>query len=1244
MRHFYTLSVIVLFLSSGSMFGQMYNMSNGTITTCDGQFVDDGGIQSYSPASYTFTICPDIPGDVIQIEFVAFQLQTGGTFNASDWFTIYDGDDTSAPQLGTYTGNDLQGLPVTATVNNTTGCLTFAFQDNGADNMTMPGWEGLISCTTPCDNPVAASIISDPAPIGAIQTVSVCQGTTVTFEDNGSFAQTGFTIDQYVWNFDNGTVDNTSGDQVSYSFDEPGEYVVTLTVLDNNGCNSLNLDPLQILVSTIPHFPGMADQNICLGSEATLVGNAESTTWTALPPQVVSGTTYLADGAGFSYSTTLTFDFFEPGATLDDCDDLLGVFVNMEHSYMGDLGVFVSCPDGTTVSLVDWGTNGGGGTFIGEAVDNESTVEGTGYDYVWSPDATNGTWGENSYLFQQDYTDNSGQFWNDAYYLPSNTYEAYGDLCDFLGCPLNGEWTFTVTDNLAIDNGYIFYWGIDLNPALFPGVTTFTPVIGADADSSYWQGPFITSESFDGETITVLPDAEGVYCYDYIVTNNFGCTFDTTICLTVELAPQVYAGPDVYMACDNTMLQGGLDGSASASCGGDGGTFNYCYTDSEFFEWTFCPDTPGDGISFMTFNFISGQMEGWFETFTVYDGEDTSAPIIESWSVGDATGQMWTATNPTGCITVTFSSDGSISCAWGSYEEWEYEIVCNVGGPEFIWEWSPSDGLSATDIPNPTVSGINSDTEYTLTGWPVGFPGCASSDEVLVTVSTDLPDPGEDGVAILCTTSPDTDLATFLGGTPDPGGEWNDPSGNFMASSIIDPSVAASGDYTYTVGGIACPITAQIDVTIGDPVITTVDVTICIGGTATLTANPPAGVNDTGWIYDWAGVGVGNDLQVTPDVATTYSVVVTNPDGCSSLPVDLEVDIYGPIILNMGDDQNICLGTDAELEVTSASGGMGAPYTFTWAYNGSGIGTGQTISYAAEETGDYCVTVNDGCETPSVTECIPVIVEIEIPVTFTTDTVAGCFPLNITFTNTVDPASFTGSSWNLGDGTDVQNDIEFTHTFAEPGIYGVSLTIISTAGCVYSVFAPDYITVHNHPVASWTAEPQPTVIPETEITFDNLSLGDIATSYWEFGYPTPFGTSTDMEPVIEFPNDAGGVYSVYLLVTDENNCTDEVIGQVVINNLFLVYIPNGFTPNYDGINDVWAIYGSDLDPEKFTIQVFSRWGDMVYESHDPAAAWTGGQDHGEYFVKDGVYVWRCEISSLSTTEKKELTGTVTLIR
>src|SRR5690606_23189940 len=264
----------VLFIST-SGFGQVPDqlvIENGTATTCLAVFLDDGGTGGgpYTAGNnYTYTICPANPGDVITVEFSAFALYQSPNPNNSDYLYIYDGDDATAASLGSYTGNSLQGLPVTGTVYNTSGCLTFVFESNpngGGDN---PGWEATVGCTTPCATPTAASEITNPVPPGIEQSVGVCTNAPVTFSDMGSFAEPTFNLEYWVWNFDDGTIDTlTSPGDITHSFTEPGEYLVTLSVIDNNGCRSLNVNPLQVLVSTIPIFNTIFESPVCVGGDA----------------------------------------------------------------------------------------------------------------------------------------------------------------------------------------------------------------------------------------------------------------------------------------------------------------------------------------------------------------------------------------------------------------------------------------------------------------------------------------------------------------------------------------------------------------------------------------------------------------------------------------------------------------------------------------------------------------------------------------------------------------------------------------------------------------------------------------------------------------------------------------------------------------------------------------------------------------------------------------------------------------
>lgn len=1145
-------------------------MQNGQLVVGDGWTVsDDGGGSPYTDTDYTLTLCPDVPGDVVELVFSAFALQTSPNGANSDYLSIFDGDNTSAASLGDYTGSAIQGLSVTGTVNNTSGCLTLVFSSNGQPNAGSPGFEAQVNTTTPCAPPTANSAITNPTPVDpAIQSVSVCLDVPISFSSAGSSAAAGFTLANYIWNFDDGTILNNNGAAVTHSFSAPGEYVVTLTVEDNNGCQSLNIIPLQVLVSTYPIFSGMEDLETCLGQEIlgiaevgsdedieadnAIGGGVTGETWTALPPQVVAGETYLADGAGYSYSTSLTFDFFEPGATLETCDDLLNVFVNMEHSYMGDLGIYITCPDGTVVDLILWGTNGGGGTYLGEAIDDESTAPGVGYDYYWEPDATNGTWGENA-----------GGFGGS---LPAGVYQSYGDMCDLVGCPLNGDWTFSVTDNLAIDNGYIFAWGIAFNPELYPGVTTFTPTIGAGADSSYWVttgAQWITDITPDGDIITINAEEAGTFDYTYVVINSFGCTFDTTITLTVIPAPQVTAGEDALFSCGTVELDGGLIGTPNVACS-NCGDYTFCYNEGESYFNTFCPDNLGEGVITVTFD--SGFVEEFSDYLYVYDGPNTwPSPNIGNYT-GDLTGLTFTATNADGCLTMQFWDDWfGGDCSDGVAEEWNFTVMATSAvEATFQWEWTPTTDLSNANIPNPVIGNLSQTTTYTLFGYPAGHPGCGSTDEVVVSIDP-LGDPGTNADLLVCSQDAAFSMINELGGNPVGTGEWTDPNGNVIGDGIFTPSAMSPGVYTYTVAMANCSASAELD-----------------------------------------------------------------------------IDMALPTTIDISNDTSICFATTVNLDMYDSNNGL-APFNYVWTYNGVPVSSNPNYEYAPAADGQACLVVTDACNYV-VQECLNVVVEPLIAPTFTAEDQDLCWPETFALESTTDPALYTGLNWQLGDGSTVLNQETVNYMYEEPGSYDITLSITTPTGCIYSTTANDFLTSFAPPHAAFLANPQPTDATNTLITFDENSTGDIVTYDWTFGSPV-LGTSTQANPSFNFPLGVGGNYEVHLIVTDANGCADEIIGNVEIDDIFQIYVPNAFTPNNDGVNDVFFVSGADIDPNDFEFSVFNRWGELVFSTTDPNVAWTGEfQEDGEYYVPNGTYNWIARIGSLSTSEVAELTGYIHVFR
>ena len=372
-------SSILLFVFGGyAAHAQQFSISDGTISTCSGVLEDTGGPSGEygNNENFTVTICPNVPGDAISLNWAVFALSNQGP-NPKDRIRLWDGDNTSATFLGEYYGTDLQGLITSTTNMNSTGCITVQFISNaiGTGNFAAG-----ITCFTPCERPTAVATMSEPAPYPAL----ICVGEPVNFDGTGSYAAPTFNITDYTWVFDDGDSAHTS--TATHSFSAPGEYIVQLNLIDDNGCVNSNVVDLQIHVGTTPSFAGTIESlETCLGSVVDLTAVMQPTTWTGIPEANFGDGVYLPDDLGIPFTSDLTFTQFDPGQTVTNTSDILSVCVNMEHSFMGDLVIQLTCPDGQTMLMHQ---QNGGGTYIGGANDgdsNQNPVAGTCWNYCWSP-------------------------------------------------------------------------------------------------------------------------------------------------------------------------------------------------------------------------------------------------------------------------------------------------------------------------------------------------------------------------------------------------------------------------------------------------------------------------------------------------------------------------------------------------------------------------------------------------------------------------------------------------------------------------------------------------------------------------------------------------------------------------------------------------------------------------------------------------------------------------------------------
>ena len=538
--------IIALLFSNFFLVAQNYLMDGSPITDCSGFFLDSGGgAGNYSPnEDFTTVICADgSTGTHIQLNF------SGVDAGAGDVLCFYDGTDTNAPFLACH--DDFNpGTPfiIQATAVNLTGCLTITWTSDGGgeDN----GWSAAIACIPACQLIEAQLSFTDPV-VNPADTgwIDICPGDIVEFQGQGFYPQDGLVYNHsdltstFEWDFGDGTFG--SGDVAQHVYDEPGGYIVQLTITDILGCTNSNFISQRIRVAPPVDFT-LGDnivEQVCVGDTIQLDAIVDTVdtvlSVSSVPVEasfqadgVRSDSLALPDGTGAAYETGIAFTNFSPGQVLTDINDLIDICVIMEHSYMRDLEISLTCPDGTNVILHNFGGTTGGEVFLGEPFEADEgfnpPIPGVGYEYCWTPGSTNGTW------LEYANANNPGT-------LPPQDYESFDPLTDFLGCPLNGEWTISVQDLWGVDNGYIFEWSITFADDIYPNLETFTPAI---VDYQWIQQPSMFFYSQD--SIATTPPNAGIGSYIFEVTDEFGCAWDTTV--TVDILPETH--PDCYNCQD----------------------------------------------------------------------------------------------------------------------------------------------------------------------------------------------------------------------------------------------------------------------------------------------------------------------------------------------------------------------------------------------------------------------------------------------------------------------------------------------------------------------------------------------------------------------------------------------------------------------------------------------------------------------------------------------------------------------
>jgi gliding motility-associated-like protein len=742
------------------------------------------------------------------------------------------------------------------------------------------------------------------------------------------------------------------------------------------------------------------------------------------------------------------------------------------------------------------------------------------------------------------------------------------------GCTASGQTTITV--------GQLFDLSITAAQAtLCPGQSTELEalVIGGSGITYSWTGAGLDNTSMANPTATPIETTTYICTATHTAT---GCQLSATITITVNSGYTADAGPDL----------------------------------------TLC-STIGHQLTVQ--HNLSSATYSWTPAANLNSGSIQSPSILV-----DATASYTvTVTDPFGC---SVSDQVTITRAFTGVPASQNVSACAAAPPTLT---APATGVSYLWSTGATTPSIVPSQSGPHTVAITDANGCQAISTFNVTLhAMPIVDLGPD--MSVCGTAPQT----LSAGNPGSAYAWS------TGAQTQTISVSASSNYSVTVTtpqGCSASDAATVQFN-AMPVDALQDASACI------TAPPALNAGNPGSSYAWS---TGATAQsITPTSSGTYSVNVTTPQGCSAT-FDAVVTLAPELIIELGNDTTICQGQPISLD----AGNAGA--SFSWSTGA------QTQSITASNAGNYSVTVSNGfC---SATDAIDIVVA-PTPVN-ALGNVVRCIGDNALL-----DAGNTGSSYLWSTGA-----VSQSITVSSSGTY--SVTVTNAAGCASSFSAnaefisppsvnlgPDSVLCEGQLLRLDAGNPGSTYQWSTGSALHTIMVGQPGTYSVSVNNgacsrsdaiavhfnPSPmrmavneFHACLDDEPryVVIDAGNPGSQYDwstgattrvimasaygwYYVHITNQYDCATADSARVIEHCPATIFIPNTFTPNGDGVNDIFLPQGKSI--ATMVLRVFNRWGEQLFESDDPTLGWDG--TYMDEIVPDDVYVWRLEYAFYTDKE------------
>ncbi len=928
------------------------------------------------------------------------------------------------------------------------------------------------------------------------------------------------------------------------------------TVIGASGTCSASTTATVSVIST-PAL-SVTSASICSGQTATLVASGATTyTWNTgsnsatINPTPVATTVYTVTGSNGTCSTSAIASVTVGSITLTAtsqtiCAGLTATIVaSGATTYSWNTGSISATINPTPAATTVYTVIGANGT-CSASTTATVTINASGAIAVNSTTICSGQTATLSAGAASSYTWNTGQNTQNIVVNPLTTTIYTINATLGAGCNASNTATVTVNTNPTVTVN---------NASICVGQTATLNAVGAI--SYVWYDGSIAASN------TVSPITTTSYS---VVGSSNGCTNSATANVVVTPNPTVSA-TSVSICAGQTASLTGLGATTYTWDPSGANTVGATFTASPAGTtvYNLLGSTNGCASSATVSVSVGSNLSVSANNATICSGQSASLNASStatnySWSTGATTNSI--IVNP--IVNTTYTVNGNSAGCTGSTTATVFvtttpvipnynQAICvgetttltAVGATSYVW----NTGSTATVIiVNPTIT-----TSYTLIG---ANGSCTMSANYNITVNS-LPTISTNS-ATICNGASTT--LTANGATSY---TWI-PLGTISNTISVNP--ASNTNYTVigSIGSCTNIATASVVVTNGGTVAVT-GATVCNGQNATI------GTSAVGSAYLWDNGATTQSITVAPNTTTSYSVQVTL-GGCVLTGSTTVGITSAPTINAIG--ASICAGQTATLSASGAT-------NYTWM---PGNLTGNNITVNPNTTTNYIVSsYNNGCTSTATTQ---VQVNTKPSLTLTPSTPIVCPNTPITFIAT----GATSYDWF----------VDGNYQFGNPLIIAPSKTSVisvigSNGGCTASLVTTAYVSTLN---AAFNAESNYVDYPGS-LSFTNTSTG-YNTIYWDFGNGQTSATNNNIA-LYEYP----GKYLVTLLAHDTLGCTDTtfyVIEAGCGNGDF--FIPNTFTPNQDGLNDTFKIFGGTC-LTKFSGAIFDRWGHEVFKFKNITDVWDG---------------------------------------